>query len=453
MPPQVDFSALAHFTEKQKEARRAAKRYKYVFYGGTMGPGKSYWLRWQLLDFLTDYGQMGLRGVRVGLFCEDYPALRDRHISRIKYEFPEWLGTMNESAHEFVLYPEYGSGVVCFRNLDDPSKYKSSEFAVIAVDELTKNTRETFDFLRTRMRWVGIEQSKFIAASNPGEVGHQWVKSLWIDKIYDENEQEKDQFYFIRALPTDNPYLPQSYYTMLDSLPEKMRKAYKDGNWDVFEGQYFTEFDRTKHIIEPYDLPDYWPRFRSIDPSGRSGITSCHWYCVDHDGNVIVYREYYRTGLDADQHAENIKEMSEDEDYKYTVIDNAAFSKLGLPETIVEVFERHGVTGFVPSSKKRVMGWNSVHTYLRWDKEQEPRLRIFSNCTELIRTLPLAFHDKLHPDDIDTDCEDHALDELRYFLQTIREQKTPKPLTLVEKKLFELKQREEDFNFNYARRY
>src|SRR3990167_6768973 len=166
------WSKWSNFQPKQKEAEDAVDRYDYLFYGGSAGPGKSYFLRKYLIKFLIKkcFHELKLKGVRVGLFCEDYPSLHDRHLSKLKYEYPDWLGVYKTQQHEFVLNDEFGGGVISFRNLDDPSKYLSSEFALIAVDELTKNPKETFDFLRLRKRWPGIERTKFIGASNPGGI-------------------------------------------------------------------------------------------------------------------------------------------------------------------------------------------------------------------------------------------------------------------------------------------
>ena len=224
----IKWSELCHFTERQIEATKALDNNKYILYGGAMGGGKSYWLRWIALKrLLKFYAKYNLKGVRVGLFCEDYPSLKDRHLSKIQYEFPEWIGTLNKSEHEFVLKEEYGSGVICFRNLDDPSKYQSSEFADIAVDELTKNQKETFDFLRTRLRWAGLDDNKFYAGSNPGGVGHVWVKQHWLDNDFPIEEKEGHLFKFIPAKAVDNPYLAKSYFESLNSLPAEMKKAYK----------------------------------------------------------------------------------------------------------------------------------------------------------------------------------------------------------------------------------
>ena len=283
----------SNFQPKQKEAEEATSKYDYLFYGGSAGPGKSYFLRKYPVRFLVDYcfHKLGKRGVRAGLFCEDYPALHDRHLSRIPYEFPKDLGEYKAQQHEFVLNKRIGGGTIAFRNLDDPSKYLSSEFALIEVDELTKNTKETFNFLRLRKRWPGIERTKFIGASNPGGVGHDWVKQLWIEGNFPEEETEKDQFHFIKALPQDNRYLPQSYYNTLSALPEKLRKAYRDGNWDVFEGQYFSEWDANRHVVRPFEIPPSFRRFRAYD-HGRAKPECCLWFAVHYDRRAFAYREY-----------------------------------------------------------------------------------------------------------------------------------------------------------------
>ncbi len=230
----LKFSELAKFFPKQMEALEASKRFKYVLFGGSVGSGKSYWIRWSAIYWLMKYyAKYNIKGIRAGVFCEDYPSLNDRHLTKIKFEFPDWLGTFNESKHEFTLAPEYGSGIIAFRNLDDPSKYLSVEFAVIAIDEVNRNPKTTFDMLRSRHRWPGIKDTKFIAGCNP--LGEAWVKNMWVKRMFPPGEKEQYEFVFVPALPTDNPNLPVEYYKSLESLPENQRKAYLEGNWDAFD--------------------------------------------------------------------------------------------------------------------------------------------------------------------------------------------------------------------------
>jgi phage terminase large subunit len=170
------------------------------------------------------------------LACENYPALQDRQLSKIGTEFPPWLGKLYES-HKlygrcFILV-QWGGGVICFRNLDDPSKYASSEFAFILVDELTKNSKIVFTFLRTRLRWPGLPdvECQFVGATNPGSVGHGWVKALWMDKIFGEEwislSITGPRLPMCRSTAKDNKFLGADYWAVLGHLArEPARKPF-----------------------------------------------------------------------------------------------------------------------------------------------------------------------------------------------------------------------------------
>jgi len=239
-------------------------------------------------------------------------------------------------------------------------------------------------------------------------------------------------------LPTDNPYLDESYIKSLSSLPEKKRNALLYGDWDSMEGQFFEEWTTRKHVVFPFEIPNSWRKFRSIDVSGKNGWTACGWYALDYDGNIWKYREYYATNLESDIHAQNIAELTGNEKIHYTVIDNSAFSRIGLPETIAEIYIKNGIQNLVPSSKNRIAGWDFVHQYLRWNEKDGPRLKVFSSCKNTIRTIPACIYDKNNSGDLDTDCEDHIADEMRYFIQTIRDGKSQRPITAAYKRLKEL---------------
>lgn len=460
---QVSLKDLVHFTPKQLMAIEVADSHKYTLFGGSAGPGKSYWLRWYMVRTLIKWGkEFNLLGIRGAMFCEDYPTLKDRQISKMEVEFPSWLGKIKDTKTDglaFYIDEKFGGHVLLLRNLDDPSKYLSSEFAMIGVEELTMNEEMKFHRLRSRLRWTGIPEPKFIAATNPGGVGHEWVKRYFVDRIFPKHEQEAEKFAYVPATPMDNPYLAESYILTLKSLPEKMRKAYLEGNWDVFEGMYFTEWDPAIHICEPFEIPDNWRIIRGIDPSGRSGTTSSHLYALSDDGTVYVVAEHYATGMDTDEHARAICKMGEGRDIRYTVIDSSAFSKLGMPESQAEIFERYGICDLIAADKKRVPGWNVVHQYLRQDPSSgQPKLKIFKNCLNMTRTIPLAMHDDVNPEDVMSFWEgaEHldALDELRYVLQTLREQQSPQRKSAAEKRLEEFnKMGEEGYNYNYQRQY
>lgn len=424
----IDINEITHFTPKQHDASQAVKLFKFVLYGGAMGGGKSYWLRWQLVILLLGFAARGHRHVTVGLFCETYDTLESRHISKLKLEFPSWLGKYNASDHTFVLKEIYGGGVIAFRNLDDVSKYQSSEFAVIAVDELTKNKEVAFMYLRTRLRWPGIDDTKFIAATNPGGAGHAWVKKLWIDKQFPPYEKESARFTYIRALVSDNPYISDSYKTDLESLPDDQRRAFLDGDWDVFEGQYFPEFNRDLHTCEPREIPYKAMIFVAVD-YGYTAPSAALWCYMDSEGVVYVYRELYRKGLTYVELAKTISEMTPvSEDVRYWVVDPSLQNRSGETGLSgIDIMQRayreaRGKTIFIRlANNDRLTGWNMVRTFLKkipMGETSGARLRISTACPELIRTLPALMHDTERPEDLDTRGEDHAADALRYGLMS-----------------------------------
>ncbi len=199
------------------------------------------------------FQETGIKGIRGGVFCEDYPALHDRHIGYLKTEFPSWLGRWNEQRHEFKLAPKYGSGTLAFRNLDDPEKYLSVEFAFVGIDEINRDPYETFNQLRRRMRWPGINRPKFIGACNP--IGEPWVRDIWVDRIFpDELRPLKDQFYFLEALPTDNPHLSQKYYDDLATQDPTFVKAALGGDWHAYDT--YMDKDGYMHIISSNAVRD-----------------------------------------------------------------------------------------------------------------------------------------------------------------------------------------------------
>ena len=434
---QVKFSELANFTDKQRKAKDMIGQFKFLLYGGAMGGGKSYWLRWALLLQLLKWAKQGHIGVRVGLFCEDYPALKDRHLSKVQFEFPEWLGKLNKSDNEYVLNPEFGSGVICFRNLDDVSKYQSAEFAMVAVDELTKNEQEVFTFLRTRLRWTGIEDCKFIAGTNPGDIGHGWVRKLFIDKDFDDNEKEGSLFGFIQALADDNPYLSKSYVKSLDSLPEEYRKAFRYGDWDVFKGQFFTNWRKQKdgkpyHVIPSYQIDKNLDEFYGDCDWGFEPDAFCYHLSavrkISLPGasflRITTFAELYGRKKYPYQWAAEIKKLETDLgiEVKERWIDPSACNrhpvatyKEGSGTSVIEQFEEAGIT-FLAANNDKKNGFQAMRNWLAEAKDGMPFFQVSEACSNLIRQFPAAIFDENNPFLVKEGSEDHALMSTRYFL-------------------------------------
>jgi len=364
-------------------------------------------------------------------------------------EFPTWLGTSHGDhkayGKSFVLAKEYGGGVIVFRNLDDPSKYASAEFAAIAVDELTKNTLEKFIALRHRLRWPGINDVKFIAGTNPGGIGHAWVKKMFMDKEFEPEEQEADKFCYVPAKYTDNPNKNPGYEATLNSLPPTLAKAFRDGNWDTFEGQYFEKFNREIHTCKPFQVPTNWMRFLWMDYGYRA--PSCvHWAALDEVGRLYVYRELYTTGLTYRQLARKIEEMTPEWEKEMLegnmVADPAIYQTKGEDseekngaEQMSE--ETNNWLNFRRGNNNRIVGWGIMRDYIqpfKYDDQITARLIYFETCSHAIRTVPALVYDSVKLEDVDTKGEDHAGDADRYGIMDVHEmysEKAPEPPTEV----------------------
>ncbi len=421
-----------HWTPKQSVATQAADTHRFTLYGGSRGPGKSYWLRWWLLRFVLMCNSFGLRGVRVGLFCENYPVLMDRQISKIVAEFPADIGRVKETRIDGLgFYLSEGRGVIALRNLDDPAKYQSAEFAAVGIDELTKNPVETFNILRGSLRWPGIRNVRFVAATNPGSIGHLWVKQYWIDRTYPPELQSRaDEFAFVPALPDDNPYLDESYWDELESLPEELAQAWRWGKWDSFVGQVFKEWKRELHVIDPITPPTTWRPLRGVD-WGFEKPACCLWGAQDPDtGRVIIYRELYEAGLTDRAQAQKIQMLSLPNERGAIHGDQHSFwvhkNFQGKTFTSADEYAREGVI-LTKASDDRIGGLRKIHTLLSTPaSDGAPLLQVTSNCTALIRTLPALPHDKVNVEDVDTAAEDHAFDALKYLLTPVDARPKPK---------------------------
>lgn len=428
----VDWDDLCNFTPKQLIASDAAETHLFTLFGGARGPGKSRWLRWWLVRFLVVvFEQLHLPGVRAGLFAENYPELRDRQISKIKIEMPLWLGEVKETQADglgFFLRPEWGGGMLALRNLDDPSKYQSAEFAAIGVDELTKNTVDVFNILRGSLRWPGIPRAPFVAATNPGSIGHLWVKNYWVDRQYPpELEQLAAEFAFVPALPRDNPHLPAGYWAQLNTLPPDLARAWVEGDWNVFMGQAFSGWT-ARNVSEPFEIPRTWRRWRAIDWGYRNPFC-CLWLARDPDiGRVIVYRELYETGLTDPQQAAAITDASPKiEKIAVTYADPAMWAKKNVRGIVTSSADEYRLNKVVltEGDNNRLEGKRKVDRMLMPMLDGLPGLIVFNTCTNLVRTLPALPYDELQTEDVDTDSEDHAYDALRYGLSRVEPRPAP----------------------------
>lgn len=438
-PLEPRLTELFNPTPRQRQFIEAVANHKFTLYGGAGGGGKSFILRWTLVSLLIEWAVQGITGVRVGLFSADYPTLTDRQISQMARSMPDWLGTIkttNTDGLGFFLNEKWGGGVILLRNLDDPAKYKSTEFAAVAVEELTECEEQVFHDLHFRMRWPGIDDTKFIAATNPNGIGHLWVKNFWIcSNLTPELAPYAHQFAFVPAKATDNPHVAPTYMQTLNSLPQEMRDAVRDGSWDLLEGMQFSDFKRDIHICKPFEIPSWWERWGGNDPGFNDpGV----WYTLarDGDGDIYIYREWTFSRTQYSQQAKQVFEDLGKEDIAFWVTGMDAFIKHAeTHKSLVDYYNEGGLTGFIRPDHGKGARANQAavwHELLKVSPNAQgkpsSRIHIFSSCKKLIETLPALPIDPLHRECVQDCAIDHWYQASAYgLLAKVGLPNAPKP--------------------------
>lgn len=398
---------------------------KYQVFGGAKGGGKSYACRAKSVKACMSVS--GLRGIA---FRRTMPEIEENMVNPMLDELPEDVAEYNGSKH--ILHFANGSTLrfAYCENMKHVRRYQGIQYDFVCIEELTQwredEWRVLMNCLRTTRKGV---RPIFFGSTNPGDVGHGWVKRLFIDKKYRANENPND-YAMIRSKLWDNKVLVDNdpdYVQNLQNLPEKLRRAYLDGDWNVFEGQYFEEYREEVTTCVPFTVIGVKRRIIAID-YGRAKPACALWMALLNDGRVIVYRELYGTGMGYDQFAAKIKAlMPESENVDFMVCDPAALNKEsddGSAHTLNKAFINAKLPKCKEAINTRIDGWNTVRTYLRPYQDPESKrltsmLTIFTNCDNLIRTIPEQIHDTIVVEDLDTHGEDHAVDALRYGLMAL----------------------------------
>lgn len=404
-------------TKKQQEFISAQA--DEVLFGGAAGGGKSYG---QLLDAML-YALKYPKSKQL-ILRRTYPEL-EKSLIRVSLElFPQKIYTYNSAKH---IGRFTNGSILDFGYCDgenDVYRYQSAEYDVIRFDELTHFTEQMYLYLMSRLRGANPYPKCMKSTTNPGGVGHFWVKARFIDPsesgkiFYIKNGTRL----FIPAGVRDNGFLlgaDPDYVRRLKNLCERDRRALLYGDWNVFDGQFFTEWSEEIHTCAPFVIPENWRRYFAMDYG--LDMLAGYWIAVDGDGRAFVYKEVYRSGLVVSAAAELIRSLTTEPVYAYIAPPDMWNRRQDSGRSVAEIFFEHGIV-LTRAENSRVAGWFDLHEWLRPMKTafggKEPMLKVFSCCRNLIRSLPALVVDKNNPSDASTEPHEvtHAPDAIRYFV-------------------------------------
>lgn len=423
--------------------------HKRVAFGGARGGGKSWAIRFKTIVLCLSYAKIKTMIVR-----KSYPELTENHIKPLKdmlhigkpgYDIAKY----NDSKKEITFI---NGSQILFRYCDnerDVDRYQGTEVDVLFLDEATQLSVDQIDRITACVRGVNSFPKRIYYTCNPGGKSHSYIKRLFIDRKYEVNENP-DDYSFIQSLLTDNKALMDQnpdYMKQLEALPQKLREAWLNGRWDVFEGSFFEEFRLTPdpqmclnfgidmdvaikerrftHVIKPFEIPPDWQIYRSYD-WGYGKPFSLGWWAIDYEG--IVYRILELYGCTGNPN-EGLHWSNKQQFAKIAEIEREHRWLKG--KRIFGVADpsiwdgSHGVSAEEEAAKfgiyfekginDRIAGWMQVHERLRFDENGFPMMYIFDNCKDTVRTLPMMMFDKHKVEDLDTSLEDHISDEIRYL--------------------------------------
>ena len=388
-----------------------------VLYGGAAGGGKSHG---QLLDAFL-YALKYPRSKQL-ILRRTFPELEKSLIRVARGIYPTAIFAYNQSSHT-GRFPN--GPLIDFGHLSSDSdvyQYQSAEYDVIRFDELTHFTEFQYLYLISRIRGANGYPKQIKSSTNPGGVGHAWVKKRFIDPAPPNTSFTGDDGssrIFLPAKIDDNKFLMQKdpgYKQRLLVMGENEQKALLHGIWDIFDGQFFTEFSREEHVCDPFPIPSTWRRYRALDYGfDRLAVL---WIAVSPERRCYVYRELCESDIIvSDAAAHIVAATPHGEDIYATLAPPDLWSRSQESGRGRADLFREGGVSFTKASNDRLSGWAAVRELLRDASDGVPYLQIFSTCTELIKCLPALLHDTKRPGDAATEPHEltHAPDALRYF--------------------------------------
>ena len=412
---------VLRLNERQKLFFMARRR--FIGYGGARGGGKTWSVRMKAMLLASRYA-----GINILIIRRTYPELLQNHILPLQSEL-NGIARWNDNQKRFV-FPN-GSNIwfgYCSAERD-VLRYQGQEYDIIFIDEATQLTEYQFQTFKGCLRGVSGFPKRMYLTCNPGGVGHAWVKRLFIDRLY-HGDERADDYEFIQAKVTDNPVLMErdpEYIRMLESLPYELREAWLNGSWDVFAGQYFSEWDRDVHVVAPFEPPAWWRRYVTMDYG--LDMLAAYLIAVDEHDMAYAIREVYQgrdlgegaKGLIVSEAAQAVLDMvGGDKVTAYLAPPDLWAARQETGRSVADIFAEHGIV-LTKTSNDRLDGWMAMHERLHVFEDEQgrrvARLRIFPGCANLIRTLPQLRYDDKRVNDVAQEPHEltHAADAIRGF--------------------------------------
>ena len=412
---------ILELNERQKLFFKARKR--FIAYGGARGGGKTWAVRIKAMLLACRYA-----GIKILIIRRSFTELRDNHILPLQMELRD-IARWKEQEKRFI-FPN-GSFIrfgYCSAERD-VLQYQGQEYDIIFIDEATQLTEFQFQTFKGCLRGANDYPKRMYLTCNPGGVGHAWVKRLFIDRQYVGEERPED-YEFIQAKVTDNPVLMKKdpeYVNMLRSLPYELREAWLNGSWDIFAGQYFSEWNRDVHVVPAFEPPQWWRRYITMDYG--LDMLAAYLIAVDDHDMAYVVREVYQgrdlgegaKGLIVSEAAEAVKTLAGgDKITAYLAPPDLWNARQETGRSVADIFAASGIA-LTMTSNDRLDGWMAMHERLHVFEDEQgakaAKLRIFPLCVNLIRTLPQLRYDDKHINDVATEPHEltHAADAIRGF--------------------------------------
>jgi phage terminase large subunit len=300
-----------------------------LFYGGARGGGKSYLSLAAAVIVCLQYPKL-----RAVIVRKTYPELQDNFISVLRNKFPPEIFGYKYRVSEKSATFDNGSQIL-FRSCEteeDTRKVQGVEYQLMIIDEANNFESRIIDRFVGSLR--GNTSMKFIPTlimtGNPGGYADEYFKTRYVNPDYrkwtEPELRNKDKYIFVSAKLDDNPSVDDSYKDMLDTLPDDLRRAWRDGDWSIFEGMFFTEWNPGEHIVTPFEIPEHWERVMSLD----LGFTEDHptvaiFTAQDPETlKLYVYDEYVGVGS-IDRYIDELKPIMGEQQYKGIFADPSMF--------------------------------------------------------------------------------------------------------------------------------